>query len=237
MNFSKIYLLGDIHGDFNVVANLITTAERDSLIVQVGDFGVGFNVDKEKRSLNKLNELLVSKNIALYAIRGNHENKQCFSNPAKFGFEYSNLHLLSDYTYKSINGKNWLFIGGATSIDRVYRTEGRDYWADEKLDYQISKVKKCDVLITHSSPDVCFPHDTPYGLRKIIEQFNPPRAYAEVEVLYKDLTEEREKLGKIFKKASPSYLYFGHLHAKSEEIINGCYCRLLDINEVAEFPK
>ncbi len=38
-----IYLLGDIHGKWDIINNWIDKFEiKDSYIIQVGDFGIGF---------------------------------------------------------------------------------------------------------------------------------------------------------------------------------------------------
>ena len=46
-----IFYLGDIHGNFNLINQYIKQYDlKDAHIIQVGDFGVGFNtLEKEKR--------------------------------------------------------------------------------------------------------------------------------------------------------------------------------------------
>lgn len=47
-NDQPIFLLGDIHGNFYVIINLIHKYDlHDCLIFQLGDFGIGFNYNKK----------------------------------------------------------------------------------------------------------------------------------------------------------------------------------------------
>jgi hypothetical protein len=60
-----IFYLGDIHGNFNLINQYIKMYDlKDAHIIQVGDFGVGFNTfEKEKRLLQMTHDVLVKNNI------------------------------------------------------------------------------------------------------------------------------------------------------------------------------
>lgn len=52
-------------------------------------------------------------------------------------------------------GREFLSLGGAASVDRRWRTEGKDWWPDERItDEQVlaASVGSADVMITHESP-------------------------------------------------------------------------------------
>jgi hypothetical protein len=53
-------------------------------------------------------------------IRGNHDDPYYFNNKV---FSYSNVELLEDYTILTVGNDNILCVGGAISIDRLYRLE------------------------------------------------------------------------------------------------------------------
>jgi metallophosphoesterase superfamily enzyme len=101
----RLMYLGDIHGGFNIINQYIKMyGLKDLDIIQVGDFGVGFNTfEKELRNLKMTNDVLEKNNIHLWAIRGNHDYKPYFDNDP---FNLSNIHLVKDYTVLNLAGKN-----------------------------------------------------------------------------------------------------------------------------------
>jgi len=111
-----IVTTADWHGEWNKVIREIKRLElSDCTIIQVGDFGIGFEKpEKELRTMQYLNATLESNNIKLYAIRGNHDDPAYFDGTYKVG----NIELLADYTILNIEGKSILCVGGAISVDR-----------------------------------------------------------------------------------------------------------------------
>lgn len=227
--YNKIYILGDLHGQYEILLKICRLMPEKSLIVQVGDWGLGFSVGQYQIAiLKECKNILHKKQSNVYVIRGNHDN------PSMFPQIQENIHFLKDYAYKTINNQTWLFVGGATSIDRDMRTQGISWWPNEIVEYAPEKInQKCDVLILHSSPESCFPHDSERNLRKIIDRYVPPIP-ALKEEMYKDLVTERHKLERVFKKSQPSKLFYGHFHLSNKERIGNCETQLLDINKWVE---
>jgi Icc-related predicted phosphoesterase len=121
------------------------------------------------------------------------------------------------------NGKLIQFIGGATSIDRTMRKEGISYWKDEILKYEKDKLRKVDILVTHTAPSWCFPQT----FNEMVYGWAREDAY-----LLEDLIEERAVMDEIVKTCKPSLHLYGHFHDSWNEEINGCKHRLLNINEI-----
>ncbi len=117
---TRLIFLGDIHGSFNIIHQYVKLyGIKDAHIIQVGDFGVGFQtLEKEKRMLEMFNPLLEKNNVHVWAIRGNLDYKPHFHNDP---FGLSNIHLVKDYTVLELCGKKILCIGGAISVDRTWR--------------------------------------------------------------------------------------------------------------------
>ena len=133
---------------------------------------------------------LARKNSEIRVIRGNHDD------PSYFPSSDGNIHFLEDYTYQTINGMKFLFVGGATSIDRIARNSGHDWWPDESVVYDPKKCKEeCDVLIVHTAATSWFPHDDPEQLNKIISYYVPDIGN-ERGIMYNDLKTERQKIEK-----------------------------------------
>lgn len=231
----NILILGDIHGNFSYVKDYINRKKiTDCIIIQVGDFGIGFTTIKNDTNiLTGLNGFLKSKNIIMYVIRGNHDNPDFF----KGNHIYDNLKLLKDYTIENINGENFLFIGGAISIDRQIRLAEEiqfktppTYWLDERFELDtelVENVENVDVVITHTAPNLAYPSNT-NGFPKIVLNF----AYTDLTLL-NDLTDERNNmdilLDRLKIKNNIKKWYYGHFHTSKKEIIDGIEFNLVDI--------
>ncbi len=143
---------GDIHGNFRLIMQQIKKYNlKDYVIFQVGDFGIGFDSQhKEYKRLMFLNTFLKNKNVILIVIRGNHDDPEYF----KGNHIYSNIRLMQDYSVVNFNNKNILLLGGAISVDRIDRVEGKDYWKGEKFNLNkqiLSTLDNIDIVISHSS--------------------------------------------------------------------------------------
>ena len=225
-----IYLVGDVHGNFSSMKYHIETySMTDCIIINVGDFGVGFTPEKnEALTLQMLNKFLRLRNITMYVIRGNHDDPHYF----KGNHALSNLILLKDYSVLELEGIKFLLVGGAISIDRKIRTEGKSYWRDELfvLDEQrLSEIKGIDVVVTHNSPDFAFP----IGLNDLVMH------YAQKDVhLLTELPMERKLITKMYDILSVNSdikkWYFGHFHTSNVQEINGVIFTALNINEFKE---
>ena len=145
-----VYIIGDHHGSYNnVMHKLYANGIKDCLLIHVGDGGEGFySHEEELKTFNILNAEFESLGIEYMSIRGNH------SDPAYFdgSINLSHFKLLPDYSRQVINGEEFLFVGGAISIDRAIRVLNKSYWADEPFVLKPELAGKCDVLITHSAP-------------------------------------------------------------------------------------
>jgi predicted phosphodiesterase len=239
-----ILMLGDIHGNFNYIKTLLKGKSiTDCTIIQVGDFGIGFTDDvNDKRILEEFNNFLNEKNIMMYAIRGNHDNPDCFDGTWKWG----NLHLIPDYTVLNLEGYNILCIGGAISIDRQprivenmsaarYGSRKRYYWYDEKVIFNeefLTNVRDIDILVTHTAPDFCVPSNK-LGYGSLVEEF------ASYDKTLKDeLKEERDLMTEIWDILNENNKiqkhYYGHFHRSHVDKIVDCEHILLNINELKE---
>ena len=229
-----IYFIGDTHGDFGELANkLAVRGIRDSQLVQVGDFGLGFgNKNEEELNLKTLNKTLKTGNNLLYVIRGNHDDPSYFATWEKIG----NIRLVPDYSVLELGGYNVLLVGGAISIDRNSRIQGKDYWKEEefifdpdKLDVALNEIQRVDIVVTHTAPNEFWPFDLG----------NLVRAYARQDVnLISDLAKERELhsilLKYITNKYAPPHWYYGHFHTTNNGEYSGIKYFALGEAEIRE---
>jgi hypothetical protein len=226
MNLVKpIYILGDVHGQFARLRENIDKYDlRDCYIICVGDLGIGFQhpAKGELSGCRTLNTFFLGRNIHFMSIRGNHDDPQYFNGPNRI--ELSNLRLLPDYHAETFNGERFLFVGGAVSIDRLYRVEGRSYWPNEVFVYDESKVTPCDVLITHSAPPWIGPFDKE-GLSSWCEKDK---------TLWDLCYRERVDHDKLIQACGAKRHYCGHFHAYHWVDFRDCYSTILDIDQFKE---
>jgi len=218
-----LLFLGDHHGDWNFVFDIIIYKKIDNCyIFCVGDGGEGFiSKEKQLRQFELLNNRFKKYNIEYLSIRGNHSDPSYFRGEDRVSL--SNFELIEDYTIAEYGDKKIQFIGGATSIDRTARSEGISYWEGEVLNFERDKCQEVDILVTHTAPSWCFP-----------QQFNE-MVYGwarEDAFLIEDLTDERAIMDEICKLCKPRLHLYGHFHSSWTERVNGCIHRLLDINEI-----
>lgn len=223
----NIFLCGDIHGEFVTFGYLIKERYKikNSYIFQLGDFGMGFYTDNYySQALQRLDEKLQEDNNHLFVFRGNHDSPVYFqqtNNP----FECKNITFLKDYSELNLLGLNLLIIGGAISIDRQDRVEGRSYWKDEVFifdeTFDFSK-KKYDVVLTHTRPKSC-------GAFKGFLNISDWLRYDKT--LKDDLIKESETVDIVYQKTRPQHWYYGHFHESNLLIHENTTFRCLDINE------
>lgn len=135
-------------------------------------------------------------------IRGNHDNPAVCRRHKRW---------IPDGLVESIGDSTVMFIGGAWSIDRDSRIEGRDWWADEEVG-ELEFRMLFDVYRA-TQPDVVVTHDCPSAIA--IELF-----LGEHRVSYKSRT--AGWLQAMYEEHRPEKWLFGHWHMSRDVIIGRC---------------
>jgi len=222
------YFLGDTHS-VPKTRGLLGHIPPDSLVQHAGDFGLGFQpYQKDLADLGFLNDFLISKDIMLWAISGNHDRPDFWRGDLnkELNNKFSHIELIPDYTRREVNGQSFLFVGGAISVDRSFRIEGRDYWAaEEVVRVDLAELEPCDVLVCHTAPSFIGPPSRgPFPMS--FKDRDP--------TLIEELESEREYMDRLFARVRPRYAFFGHFHVAETYYHEGCKMRILDINELVE---
>lgn len=246
----RLLFLGDLHGNFNTINQYVKRYDlKDAHIIQVGDFGVGFNhIEKEKKTLLMVNPILERNNVHVWAVRGNHDYKPYFDNDP---FDLANIHLVPDYTVLNLVGKNILCVGGAVSVDRSWRytklqkqgifenkTLGKEsWWPDEvfTLDRgKLAEMRGIDIVVTHTAPHYCEPDNT-FGLGPFVEGIITETGDVGLRA---DLLVERQQVTDAFtilKLNNDIKLHtYGHFHKSWNSRLYGTDHRLLNVGELWE---
>ena len=212
-----IFYAGDTHGRIDDIKEVESEAVKAGakIIIQVGDFGIHFNKDCP------LLEWFSTRPEGLPWITcgGNHDNWPLWrSLPEVEAFGGTVIELAKGCffaergTELTIEGEKHLFFGGAESIDRIYRTEGIDWWEEETPN--IIETNQFFDAMESFKPDVVVTHEAPLRV-------NVNRAER-----YKNTTPRN--LENVLKHCehTPARWYFGHHHMLEQWDIEGTtfYC-------------
>ena len=130
-----IYLTGDTHGTHGIGKLISTTMTEQDYLIILGDFGALWSGGIRDEELLKW---YADQPYTTLWLDGNHENFDLIKSypvTEMFGGKVQKIsdkviHLMRGEAYE-INGKSFFVMGGATSIDKLYRTEGLSWWPDE----------------------------------------------------------------------------------------------------------
>jgi len=186
---NKIFLIGDIHGLFYNLKEILNKNPNDTHIV-LGDVGIGFMMEQRviSKSLSYFEKTLIPSNFTannFLFIAGNHDNiNVCLKNKCFLG------------KYGMYN--NIFFISGAYSIDKDNRTIGIDWWPNEELS-QTELQKAIDFYITHK-PEIVISHECPQRVNSLLHSH------------HKISTRTGQALDVMFEEYKPKYWFFAHHH-------------------------
>lgn len=208
-------VIGDVHGKYNDYYNLVKDA-RSSF--QIGDFG--FGQAWQSLSYSDLD-------VEMHCVgQGNHDPHDVLD-------EFT-PYWTGRYGPVKIDGHDIFWIGGALSIDIVYRVadwvnNGRNFkswWPNEQLSY--AEMEDCKKKWKNKKPQVVFSHTAPESI--ILHHFNGNKGANIMEAYgwgsdYTDMTSQfLEHLWGIHK---PDLWVFGHFHRSWTQTIKGTEFRCL----------
>lgn len=138
---AKYFITGDKHRNFDNVKSFcrdMNTRRKDVLII-LGD--AGFNYYEDSRD-DKLKKEISDLNITLFCLHGNKENRP--QNVVTYGVrsfcggkvyyepKYPNIYFAIDGEIYTFEGKKYMVVGGAHSVDKIRcLEEDKPFWEDE----------------------------------------------------------------------------------------------------------
>ena len=210
----RFFVTGDCHGQYHRIYNFIQRfglGEDDTIIV-CGDMGLYWN-DNKKDAEEKIKTYeTMCHGVNLWWIDGNHENfniiKTFGNKPYKCSPHITYIPRGTDICVKINNEtKHLLFVGGADSVDKFWRTENVSWWADETIsDEDVEKVKPgyYDYVFTH-----CCPYEeVQQGKCWLFTLSNISESNA--------IHNSEKQLQKIFDKIEFGHHYYGHYHVNKQ---------------------
>lgn len=256
-----IYVTGDKHGDFTSdldykkverFCERMGTTKEDVMIV-LGDHGVRYYPDlhrETKKSMQRLEDMP----ITWVLIHGNHDRRAKEAN----GFEYKCIYdrekeiaglfyvnedypsvlFPDEYGMYSFGDKHTIIIGGAYSIDKLYRLEQQMYGRKQYLwfpDEQLSEkeMNNCSLMIhsilkSKKSPSfIVLSHTCPMSARpaeNLLQGIDPSIEDNTMEQWMESLIQDDAIRKKISK------WYFGHYHAdKNDGMFRAMYHDIVEL--------
>ena len=181
----KIYILGDIHGKFHPIRDLINTVKDIDTIILLGDAGLNYYLDgRDHTTKKKINRYKVN----IFVIRGNHEQRPsiCMKNhPDDWRKEtfwgnkvyvekaYPHIKYALDcpakYEIPTAQGEplKTLVLPGAYSVDKYFRIENNLKWfkheqcTNEEMGFgiRLAHSNTWDLVLSHTCPVAYEPTD------------------------------------------------------------------------------
>lgn len=206
---SKTRIIGDVHGLKNDLSIILQNLPEDvTSVIQVGDMGVGFGQgDYWHEDLERMLSAVNAK-----WIRGNHDSpKKCRE--------------MSTWIPDGTVENDWMYLGGAWSIDYAWRAKGVSWWEDEELSY--TELERLISVYDMIRPRVMVTHDVPHSVATQL-------FFAEDRPLYGNgqyKTRTGSALDAMFAIHKPELHIFGHWHYDVDEVIDGT--RFVCLNELS----
>lgn len=250
-----IIVSGDIHVDFNqlVFKLCIRYQLTDTLLIVAGDCGFGFEKKEYYEQMVRRNAKRIQQaNNWIVFVRGNHDNPAYFDG-AMFNFKH--FIAVPDYSILQVCNHAILCVGGAISIDRIYRinewnkrkyrvhsNEPQEncfsrnlYWQNEVPVYDPDKMNAIrtslliDTVVTHTAPSYC----------KLLSKSDLNQWAENDPLLLDDMQSERETMDTLLDRLKTdnhpiSHWYYGHFHQSWHSCIDGILYQMLDIMEFSQ---
>lgn len=235
----RICFAGDWHANTLWARMAIRAAKRNGAdcIVHVGDFGFRF----VKNFMHMLRHELATTGMELFFVEGNHDdwpqlNKRwpaekiagdevLFRRP-RYGTVENRIHYIPRGTRWEWNGKVFMGLGGAISVDRAHRTPYSSYWPEEALQWAdveyAMRDGRVDVMVCHDMPDNA---ELP-NLRK-------SEGWPE-DVLYASRL-NREAIQAIIDQKQPELFVHGHFHRRFDQMLGNTHIVSLDMDGTNQY--
>ncbi len=161
-----IFITGDTHGDIDY-PKLLKLKEKklsyDDYLIICGDAGICWSIYDTRRFLSLYNDI----GCTVLFIDGNHENFDMLNGLPLVEYKGALMHQVDEHIFHilrgeilTLEGKTFFCLGGACSIDKMYRTPHISWWPEEEInkhdiDNAIANLEKInnkvDYVITHCS--------------------------------------------------------------------------------------
>ena len=228
----KFFITGDKHRNFERVKEFCrqtNTRRKDTLII-LGD--AGFNYYGDERD-DKLKSEISKLNITLFCLHGNKENRP--QNVGTYGIrsfcggkvyyepKYPNIYFAIDGQIYTFEGKKYLVVGGAHSVDKLRcLAEELPFWDDEMPNDKTKNAVEAALkkegnriygMMTHTCPIQYLPVEMFMSTRQNAAIKRKPRKAKSKKLFKPDIDRSTEQwLGELEKTIDYQVWFCGHYH-------------------------
>ena len=217
----RVLLVGDTHANVRWARHAIDRAGKlgVDLVLQLGDFGYWPRFEDGRRFLAGVEAECAAHDLPLWFIDGNHEDHvRLASTTTPPGPVALTDHVM--YVPRGTRWQwgttRWLAVGGASSVDRGWRTDGIDWFAEEFM------TPEQQTAIEQAGPaDVVVAHDAPWGvpfLTTRLNQTTPPEDRGDWPAdALTDSDAHQRRLRAVAEAVRPRQWYHGHHHVRYDD--------------------
>ncbi len=233
---ARFFITGDKHRNFDKVKMFckdMKTRKKDVLII-LGD--TGFNYFEDLRD-EKLKKEISKLNITLFCIHGNKENrpqnidtygiKNFFGGKVYYEPKYPSLLFAVDGEIYDFEGRKYLAVGGAHSVDKTRcLEENKPFWEDEMPNSETkSRVEEALKnenhniygILTHTCPIDYLPKEMFMSTAQNTAIKKNPKKSNSKKTFKPDIDRSTEEwLGTLEKNLNYTVWYCGHYHIDKE---------------------
>jgi hypothetical protein len=213
---TRIGIAGDWHSDATSAIGMLKLLHQEGItdVYHVGDFGLYSDRDGVK-FLRAVDKQLKLYGMRIFVTEGNHENYKFINSfpVEEDGMKHikDNIFLLPRGFRWEIDGKTFVSLGGAASIDFTSRTVDKTWWKDEFITPE-------DLLkvAAGGSADIMITHEAPLGINALekLKRDNKD-GWEKVELEYAHASQKMMTLA--VDTVRPLMLFHGHYHLGYEE--------------------
>lgn len=192
---NRIFITGDTHGSLELkrLSNknfpIAKTLTKEDTVIICGDAGFMWDNSNETKYWDDWAE---DRPFTIISVFGNHSNYDLLRSIPITEWHGAKVHKVRPHVMYiengeifTLNNQTFFCMGGATSIDKSYRKEGKSWWAAEiptwnEMDYAANNLRahdfKIDNIVTHCGPnyivDKLFPYENAHdSITNFLEKF------------------------------------------------------------------
>lgn len=239
----RIGLAGDWHGNTSwaqASIRRLALEHRVTTLLHAGDFGVWPGAAGEAY-LDAVEDTCAQFDVRLLVTPGNHEHWRHINRLpievrdtiGRVTWFTKHIAVLPRGHRFTLNGRSFVSLGGAPSVDFQSRSQGHDWWPEEAITQAeaeaVAAAGPADIMLTHDSPA------GPWWAPKVAEVCaTNDWGWPQEALTY--TAEGRRVITTAFEGVRPSLLIHGHYHLVDETVIerDGHSCRIVSLHADGE---